>query len=70
MIAKRLLGEDRSSQFSAEMLQIISDVREPLEDRLNAEVDGGGPSQTQNAATLSLKEIKHMFQEKLDQKKD
>jgi len=43
------------------MLQIISDVREPLEERVNPD-DEGGPS--------NLKEMKLQFQSKLDQKKE
>jgi len=61
MIAKRLLGYDPNNQFSNEMLQIISDVREPLEERLTPD-DDGTPS--------NLKEIKLLFQSKLDQKKE
>ena len=70
MIAKRLLGEDRSSEFAAEMLQIISDVRDPLEDTPTPTGDVDGATQSQGATPLSLKEIKRVFQEKFHEKKD
>ena len=61
MIAKRLLGWDRSDQFSDEMLRIIGEVREPLEERLTPDDNGGRPT---------LKELRLQYEAKLEEKKD
>lgn len=64
-------SSDLSNQFNNDMLQIISEVIEPLNEKIIQDEHDGCLSQaqaSQGTQELSLKEVKLMFEKKLDEK--